>query len=396
MHDMTMSITTLHGDHVAAIQATGTNHIVTRVLVTGVTGFVGSALTAALIHSGYVVHGTYRSQSRDKLSQLQHSDNLRLFETDLLSSRSFDEAASGCLYAVHLASPTKVDVEDVRKEIITPAVEGTRNVLMACERAGVRKILVMSCHTALSEGGHDGRPITEKHWNEYSDVSNLPICFAKTEAESVAWEFFRRKTPKKNKNQNQNQTTQLITMNPAIIWGRSLIQSPVVHSKDILIRIAQGEMAGVLDLSFPIVHIRDVVNASIKLLQSTNASGRYIVCPDNPLVSVKDIVCEMQSLGLKPPTLDLTSRALTKMIRLTSHIFPGGTHGQYIRRNIGNPVLLSNRKIVTELHLTFNDVKSVLRETLEELLEKGVIDKSEPPPRDFAKLPAMVRRVIVK
>ena len=65
-------------------------------------------------------------------------ERLKLFEgCDLLQPGSFDSAITGCCAVLHTASPFFMQggTEDL---LVTPAVEGTKNVLDACQRLGVK------------------------------------------------------------------------------------------------------------------------------------------------------------------------------------------------------------------------------------------------------------------
>lgn len=63
---------------------------------------------------------------------------LTVHEADLLRPGSFDEATRGCQYVFHVASPFLVpeQITDASRQVVAPAVEGTRNVLAAVARAG--------------------------------------------------------------------------------------------------------------------------------------------------------------------------------------------------------------------------------------------------------------------
>ncbi len=111
-------------------------------MVTGATGFIGSALVKALTASGEEVQVLSRPQS---ISRVPAEDGVRIFEGDLDSSSSLDLAMRGCTGVYHLAACTGVWYRDVgRHNHIN--VEGTRRVLYAAKRAGVESVVV--CSTA--------------------------------------------------------------------------------------------------------------------------------------------------------------------------------------------------------------------------------------------------------
>jgi dihydroflavonol-4-reductase len=107
------------------------------VLVTGATGFVGSHVARELRGRGEEV--------RDE-------------RVELLDPRALDDAVAGCDAVVHVAALYSFDAPAEQVERVN--VEGTRNLLDAARRAGVRRFLFTS--TAGTCGPVPGRPATEE------------------------------------------------------------------------------------------------------------------------------------------------------------------------------------------------------------------------------------------
>lgn len=374
-----------------------------RVLITGGTGFIGGILTKQLLSLGYIVHLIVRPDSNiDHLSNLNQS-RLHIFRAHLSQLNVLNQAATDCAFAIHLAFPTSVDT-DV-EQLVNVAEQGTINLLQACTNARVRKVIFMSSYFALAGSG-GRRVLDERHWNDQSSATLLPNYYAKTRAEKIAWTFSQSRkhflqscsqTPSDVVNQlnygnieqltHSNNCPTIVSLVPPVVWGSSLQNYPrVPPCKELLVRIARGELAGILDLAIPVVHVQDVVTALIKLMLTKGVYGRYVCCPRDNLIHVRDIVREMSLKGLKPPNLDLSNRAMSMMIKMSSNVVPGGVQGQYIRLHLANPVRLSNKKIVKQLDMDFIDKISILRETIDELLDKGFIDTVEPEPIDPLKL----------
>ncbi|NCY10159.1 MAG: SDR family NAD(P)-dependent oxidoreductase, partial [Actinobacteria bacterium] len=81
-----------------------------RVLVTGISGYIGQHCAAELLKQGFQVVGTVRSLSkadatRTAIGAVAPVDNLSFVEADLLAEAGWDKAMQGCTFVVHVASP---------------------------------------------------------------------------------------------------------------------------------------------------------------------------------------------------------------------------------------------------------------------------------------------------
>lgn len=106
-----------------------------RVAVTGVTGFVGSQLVPALMQDGQDVRGLVRSGG-----QQVESSQAAYVLGDIRSEEFVRALVRDCDSVVHLAA--SFSPSDDAAEII---VEGTRNVLAAAQEVGVRRFVMVSC-----------------------------------------------------------------------------------------------------------------------------------------------------------------------------------------------------------------------------------------------------------
>ena len=81
-----------------------------KVLVTGITGYIGQHCGAELLRNGYEVIGSIRSQSKaqsvkEAISNSTSTQKLDFIELDLLNDEGWSEAMEGCKYVLHVASP---------------------------------------------------------------------------------------------------------------------------------------------------------------------------------------------------------------------------------------------------------------------------------------------------
>lgn len=142
------------------------------VLVTGVTGYIAAWVAYRVLETEeYRVRATMRNPTDEaKLDTLKegfgkHFDDLELVKGDLLDRDSIFEAVDGCTHVLHVASPFPLESPKDENDIIRPAVEGTQNVLDACKKFGVKRLVITSSCAAINDGTLDGQEIDEETWS---------------------------------------------------------------------------------------------------------------------------------------------------------------------------------------------------------------------------------------
>ena len=183
------------------------------VLVTGASGFIATHLIEQLLGKGYAVRGTVRSPEKARaqgyLTSLAGAENLELVAADLMTDGAFDAAVEGCEYVMHTASPYVVTVDDPQRDLVDPAVKGTRSVLSACHSSpSVRRVVLTSSMAAITDEP-DGRVLSEDDWNTESSLTRNPYYYSKTMAERAAWRFIEDESPHFD----------LVVINPVLVLG---------------------------------------------------------------------------------------------------------------------------------------------------------------------------------
>ena len=111
-----------------------------KILVTGASGFVGSAVARKLIEAGFSVRALVRRESpRAHLAGL----DLDFFEGDLRDRKSIERPIAGMRYVFHVAADYRLWARDPG-EIFACNVEGTRNLMEEAMRAGVERVIYTS------------------------------------------------------------------------------------------------------------------------------------------------------------------------------------------------------------------------------------------------------------
>ncbi len=171
-----------------------------KVLITGVSGYVGSYVCKTFLeHGGFRVRGTVRNKAnQSKIEPLRLGygaelfSQLELVDADLMNEESIMAAAEGCDYIVHTASPvcdigTVFENED---EIIKPAVDGTLAIMKAAHKNKVKKVVITSSIAAIVGGNDDSDKVfTEEDWTDLTEEGMATYFKSKTLAEKAAWDF---------------------------------------------------------------------------------------------------------------------------------------------------------------------------------------------------------------
>lgn len=144
------------------------------VLVTGATGYVGGWLVKKLLEEGLTVHVPTRyPKAKDKLRHLDElaaasPGSIRYSRADLMKPGSYAEAMRGCELVFHMGSPVFFTAKDPQKELIDPALEGTRNVLQQVnDTPSVKRVVLTSSLAAIYCDAKDcaqapnGSPLSE-------------------------------------------------------------------------------------------------------------------------------------------------------------------------------------------------------------------------------------------
>lgn len=340
----------------------------TTVLITGATGFIASHTIAALLEAGHDVIGTVRrpddSESTAHLRALPGAaDRLRLVGADLATPNAFAACAAESDYVLHMASPFQMTVADPRRDLLEPAVTGTRNLLAACAAAPrVRRVVLTSSMAAITDEPEDGRVLSEADWNVKSSLTRNPYYYSKAEAERAAWEFVERTRPRFD----------LVAINPFIVIGPAMT-AQVSESNKLLVDLKNGVYPAIMALTWGFVDVRDVAAAHVRAMTAAGASGRYLCAAATR--SMRDVVALLRERGYahtRLPRFGLDSGFGIQLARLAACTQPKGV-ASYLRTHLGRTPQFDNSKIQRDLDLRFREVDASIAETCADLVRWGHI-----------------------
>jgi dihydroflavonol-4-reductase len=236
------------------------------VLVTGGSGFMAGYVVRELLGRGYRVRATVRDLGRaDRVREkVGVSGDLSFAAVDLLQDGGWDEAARGMDFVVHTASPMPVG-EFRGHDVIKPAREGTRRVLEAARRAGVRRV-VLTSSTAAAMPAQPGAPADESTWTNLPDQPRYIYPRAKTLAEQDAWRMVR----------SRPDGPELTTVLPSNIQGPAL-DDDLSPSVSLIRLMLTGKMPVLPQMGYSIVDVRDLAVLHAEAMTDPAAAGQRFI-----------------------------------------------------------------------------------------------------------------------
>jgi dihydroflavonol-4-reductase len=212
----------------------------TTVLVTGGSGFIGVHCIVQLLKAGHRVRATLRSLARvDEVRSVvreggaEAGEALTFVVADLGADAGWRDAAEGCEFAIHPASPTPAVQARHDDDFLIPAREGVLRLLRASRDAGVRRVVFTSAFGAVvwSKKPKVG-PYLKTDWSDV-DASVPLYQRSKTVSERAAWDFIAR----------EGGALELSVVNPVAVLGPVLGPDPS-HSIGIVKQFLSGGLSG--------------------------------------------------------------------------------------------------------------------------------------------------------
>jgi dihydroflavonol-4-reductase len=259
-----------------------------RALLTGATGFVGSAVARALLREGWQVRALVRQNSnRRNLQGLE----IETVVGDLHDRSSLDHAVAGCQALFHVAADYRLGASRP-EELYRTNVEGTRNVLNASRSAGVGRVVYTSSVATIGIPA-DGSPGCEETPVALADMIGH-YKRSKFLAEQVARDAARA-------------GASVVIVNPSTPIGPGDVK-PTPTGRMVL-DAAAGRMPAYLDTGLNIVHVDDVAAGHLLAFHRGRDGERYILGGDD--MTLREILVEIARIaGRRPPRIRLPGAAV--------------------------------------------------------------------------------------
>lgn len=343
------------------------------VMVTGATGYVAGWIVKRLLEEGLTVHAAVRDPGDKK--KVRHLDELaaslpgtlRYFKADLLDQGSYAAAMAGCGIVFHTASPFTLNIRDPQKELVDPALQGTRNVLETAKRTESVKRVVLTSSCAAIYGDNadiESTPtgvFTEEVWNTSSSLDHVPYSYSKAVAEREAWAIARSQS-----------AWDLVVVNPSLVIGPGVNPHGTSESFNIIRQMGDGTTkAGVPDLGLGAVDVRDLAEAHLRAAFLPKAAGRNIISGHN--TSLLGIA---KALLPKFDGYPVPRRILPKwLVWLVAPVVDKATTRKFVSRNVGYAWSADSSKSMRELGMVYRPLENSIRDMFQQMIDNGLIPK---------------------
>lgn len=260
-----------------------------KALVTGATGFVGSAVARRLLAEGHALRVLARPGSdRRNLAGL----DAELAEGDLTDADSLARACAGCDALFHVAADYRLWAPRP-EELYRANVDGTRAILEAAHRAGVGRVVYTSSVAVLGIP-KDGTP-GDEHTPVTVDDMIGHYKRSKFLAEVAAREVMQRTG------------LDLVIVNPSTPIGpRDVKPTPTGR---IVLDAAAGRMPAYVDTGLNIAHVDDVAAGHWLAYTRGRTGERYVLGGTD--LSLREILAIVAGVaGRKPPIVRLPHAAV--------------------------------------------------------------------------------------
>jgi len=276
-----------------------------KVLVTGSTGFIGSHLCRALLALGHTVRAFHRSTSNLRLLEdlpVEH------FLGDLTKPDTIRSAVQGMDAVYHIAALLGHRVTG--EKMFTITVGGTRVLLQAALRAGVRRVVYTSSVASLGvpelAPSGAGVPVllNENHaWN--CSAQTWPYGYTKYLAELEVQKAVA-------------QGLDAVIVNPTLVFGAGDIYR---CSSSMIVQVAQRRVPAVVAGGLNVVHIKDVVAGHLAAFERGRRGARYILGGEN--LTIRWLVQIIANVtATTPPNLFIPTGLVRRLSKILAIVEP--------------------------------------------------------------------------
>jgi dihydroflavonol-4-reductase len=312
-------------------------------LVTGATGFLGSHLCRRLVKDGFNVTALCRPTSNtDGLADLPITKIIG----DVTDLRSVEAAVSGNDFVFHAASHG-IYWGRHRQIQNDTNIQGTKNVVTACQKLGVKRLVFVSSITAI--GIPDDEHPAGEDFPFNLEHSSLNYHISKKRAEEVVLDAVAK-------------GLDAVIVNPSNIWGP---YGKLYRVAEHVEKVRGKRFIPYFTGGICIVHVDDVVDGIIASLHRGKTGERYILGGDNlPLKKIAQLAAKSQNLKPSfvplPNVVTWLAAAVLESVALISGRRP---HVTFVTHQLASRFqYYDSSKARRELDFTARDFETILAE----------------------------------
>jgi nucleoside-diphosphate-sugar epimerase len=336
------------------------------VLVTGGSGFIAGHCILQCLAAGHRVRATVRNLAREpevrallRKAGAEGVDRLSFAAADLERDAGWSEAAAGCDFVLHVASPFPLAAPKHEDELIVPARDGALRVLKAARAAGVRRVVMTSSFAAVGYGRKEqAAPFDETNWTDPNGDGVTAYAKSKTLAERAAWDFVA-----------EQGGLELAVVNPVMVFGPALGPDTSTSVK-VVQRMMDGGMPVLPKLGYGIVDARDVADLHLRAMVDRRAKSERFIATAGDFMTFREIALTLKSRMGAAARRVSTREAPDWLLRAASIFEPSV---RQILPELGRPKNATSAKAKSILGWAPRSREDALVATAESLLRLGML-----------------------
>lgn len=249
------------------------------IFVTGGSGFIGGRLIERLCGEGHAVRALARSEAAASRVRERGAEARA---GDLSDTEAMRAGAEGCQIAFHAAA--HLGDWGTREEFERVNVQGTRNALEACSRAGVRRFVHVGTEAALMAG----RPLVQV--DESAPLRpDSPVLYSATKAKA---ELAVRAADRDG--------FETVVVRPRFVWGRG--DTTLLPSMSAMVRAGRFAWIGTGSHLTATTHVENTVEGLVLAARHGRPGEAYFVSDGEPVVFREFVGELLETQGLRAPT----------------------------------------------------------------------------------------------
>jgi dihydroflavonol-4-reductase len=341
----------------------------TKVLLTGSSGYIGKHITLRLLNDGYEVRASVRNSGKAnevRAAMSAHlpagfdlASKLSFVELDLESDSGWADAIQGVDVLIHSASPFPIASPKDENDLVRPAVEGTLRALKAAHSAGVKRVILTSSVAAIygTDLPAGKTEFDETIWSDPTHViGRIAYTKSKTLAEKAAWDYIAAEAPE----------LELTTVNPVLVAGAP-IDKNFGASVSVIERVLMGKDPVLPDISFSVVDVKDVAAMHVRAISIDASKGKRFIASAGHRTFIQIAKTLKEAFPDRKISTTLAPTFVLKFLAL----FDGEVKA--VLPSLGKHIGVNSSQAQQVLGINFIPVETSLIETSKYLVDNGFV-----------------------